>query len=135
LHSLTLRNDLAEIVRMTGWLEEQASDLGLSPHTAYALQLCMEEAVTNVISYAFDPGSVHEIQIRLWRDGEALFAEITDDGRQFDPLTYEVAPTARDLGSAAIGGLGIKLMRGYAGSVAYQRSNHTNRLLMSFPVG
>jgi phosphoserine phosphatase RsbU/P len=95
----------------------------------------MEEAVTNVISYAFDDGSVHEIQIRLWRDGEALFAEVSDDGREFDPLAYEVAPTDQDLDSAAIGGLGIKLMRGFAANLAYQRSGPTNRLLMSFPVG
>lgn len=95
----------------------------------------MEEAVTNVISYAFDPGSVHEIQIRLWRDGGDLFVEICDDGREFDPVAYEVAPMAQDLASVAIGGLGIKLMRGFARSIAYQRSGETNRLLMSFPVG
>jgi anti-sigma regulatory factor (Ser/Thr protein kinase) len=134
LHSLTLRNELAEIVPMTSWIEERAAALGVSPQTAHAVQLCMEEAVTNVISYAFDPGSVHEIRIRLWRDGETVFAEITDDGRQFDPLAYEVAPTANDLASAAIGGLGIKLMRGYTGSMTYQRSGETNRLLMSFRV-
>ncbi len=120
---------------MTSWVAERAATLGLSSQTAYALQLCMEEAVTNVISYAFDPGSVHEIHIRLWCDGEALFAEISDDGRQFDPLAYEVPPLAKDLDSAAIGGLGIKLMRGFAESIAYQRSGQTNRLLMSFPVG
>src|SRR5262249_21457456 len=131
----TLRNELAEIVKMTNWLAEQAANLGLSSQTAHAVQLCMEEAVTNVISYAFDHGSVHEIQIRLWREGAALFAEICDDGRQFDPVAYEVAPTAKDLDSAAIGGLGIKLMRGFAGSMTYQRSGLTNRLLMSFAEG
>ncbi len=120
---------------MTSWIEERAAALGVSPQTAQALQLCMEEAVTNVISYAFDPESVHEIRIRLWRDSETLFAEITDDGRQFDPLAYEGAPMASDLASVPIGGLGIKLMRGYAGSMTYQRSGQTNRLLMSFPVG
>ncbi len=120
---------------MTSWIAERAAAAGLSSQTAYALQLCMEEAVTNVISHAFDPGSVHEIHIRLWRDKEALFAEISDDGRPFDPLAYEVPPTAKDLDSVAVGGLGIKLMRGFAGSISYQRFGQTNRLLMSFPLG
>ena len=120
---------------MTSWVAERTAAFGLSSQTAYALQLCMEEAVTNVISYAFEPGSVHEIQIRLWRDGEELFAEISDDGREFDPLAYEVPPAAKDLNSMAVGGLGIKLMRGFAGSIAYQRAGQTNRLLMSFPLG
>jgi anti-sigma regulatory factor (Ser/Thr protein kinase) len=130
-----LRNEAAEIVRMTSWIAERTAAFGLSTQTAYALQLCMEEAVTNVISYAFEPGSVHEIQIRLWPDGEELFAEISDDGREFDPLAYELPPAVKDLGSVAVGGLGIKLMRGFAGSIAYQRSGQTNCLLMSFPLG
>lgn len=94
----------------------------------------MEEAVTNVISYAFDPGPAREIQIRLWCDGGALFVEVSDDGRPFDPVAYEVAPTAKDLDSMPIGGVGIKLMRGFAASMTYQRAGQTNRLLMSFPV-
>jgi len=120
---------------MTSWIAERTADLGLSSQTAYALQLCMEEAVTNVISYAFDPASQHEIQIRLWRDGKALSVEISDDGRQFDPVAYEVPPSVEDLGSVAVGGLGIKLMRAFAGSITYQRSGQTNSLLMSFPLG
>jgi anti-sigma regulatory factor (Ser/Thr protein kinase) len=118
---------------MTTWLEQRAEALSLSSKTAYALQLCMEEAVTNVISYAFDPGAAHEIQIRLWRDGDVLLAEITDDGRPFDPLSYEAAPMAGQLDSVAIGGLGIKLMRGFARHIAYRRSGVTNHLMLSFP--
>jgi|SRR5689334_5433650 len=119
---------------MTTWIEQQAAAFGLSSQTAYALQLCMEEAVTNVISYAFQPGSTHAIQIRLWREGEALFAEIRDDGSHFDPLAYESAAIGNDIDSVGIGGLGIKLMRSFAGSMTYQRCAKTNRLLMSFPV-
>ena len=134
MHSLSLRNDLAEIVRVTTWIEQQAAAFGLPSQTVYALQLCMEEAVTNVISYAFQPGSTHAIQIRLWREGEALFAEIRDDGSHFDPLAYESAAIGNDIDSVGIGGLGIKLMRSFAGSMTYQRCAKTNRLLMSFPV-
>jgi len=120
---------------MTSWIEERTSAFGLPSQTAYAVQLCMEEAVTNVIAYAFDPEPVHEIPIRLWCDIGALFVEICDDGREFDPVAYEVPPMAKDLNSMAIGGLGIKLMRGFTGSMTYQRSGQTNRLLMSFAVG
>jgi serine/threonine-protein kinase RsbW len=133
VESLTLRNDLTEVPRMTAWLEYRGSVLGLSPQTTYALQLCMEEAVTNVISYAFDAGSAHEIQIRLWRDGDVLLAEITDDGRAFDPLSYEAAPIAKHLGEVEVGGLGIRLMRGFARHIAYRRCGATNHLLLSFP--
>ena len=130
---LTLRNELSEVARLTTWLEQRGSSLELSPQTAYALQLCMEEAVTNIISYAFDVGSTHEIQIRLWRDGDVLLAEITDDGRPFDPLAYEAPAAVKHLGKITIGNLGIKLMRSFATHIAYRRCGPMNHLLLSFP--
>ncbi len=118
---------------MTTWLQQRAGVLGLSSQTTHALQLCLEEAVTNVISYAFDAGSAHDVQIRLWHEGDALLAEVTDDGRPFDPVAYQAVPIAKHLDAVAVGGLGIKLMHGFAQHIAYRRSGSTNHLLLSFP--
>jgi len=69
----------------------------------------------------------------VWRDAATLHAEVTDDGRAFDPLAHDPPAAPSDLASAPVGGLGIKLMRSFAGTIAYQRSASTNRLLLSFP--
>ena len=68
------------------------------------------------------------------RNDTTLHAEVTDDGCPFDPLSHELPEAPTDLQSAQIGGLGIKLMRSFAGDVVYQRCGATNRLTLSFPI-
>jgi phosphoserine phosphatase RsbU/P len=131
-HSLTLRNDRAELARMMSWIDAMVAPLELSPETTYALQLCLEEAVVNIISYAFTPETSHNVRIDVWRDGSIVVAEIIDDGEPFDPLAQELPQQPADLESAQIGGLGIRLMRSFAAHIAYQRAGAMNRLTLSF---
>lgn len=114
------------------WIDELAPALGLSDATTYAVQLCLEEAVVNVISYAFEPDTQHDVRIALWRDGTTVSAEVTDDGLPFDPLAQEMPEPAKDLASAQIGGLGIKLVRSFTERIAYRREGSLNRLTMVF---
>jgi anti-sigma regulatory factor (Ser/Thr protein kinase) len=133
-HSLTLRNATAEIARMATWADGVTGALGLPRRTAYALQLCLEEAVVNIISHALEPDTGHEIGIALWREPAVLQAEVTDDGPPFDPLAHAVPPRPKDIQSAPIGGLGIKLMRSFADAIAYRRSDGKNVLTLSFHI-
>lgn len=132
VHSLTLRNDRAELARLMTWIEGLGGPLELTPQTTYAVQLCLEEAVVNIISYAFEPGTEHEMKIGVWRDGRTVFAEIIDDGRPFDPLVQDTPQRPADLASAHAGGLGITLMRSFAATIGYRRAGTTNRLKLSF---
>ena len=50
------------------------------------------------------------------------------------PLRTRTPPAPKDLQSAQIGGLGIRLMRGFADRITYQRSGPLNRLLLSFRI-
>ena len=133
-HALTLRNDYAEVARMMTWIDQVVAHFGLSPRTMHALQLCLEEAITNIVAHAFEPGTTHHVHVAVWCDGATLHAEVTDDGRPFDPLAYEMPAAPKDLESAQIGGLGIKLMRNFAETIAYHRTGVTNRLRLSFSV-
>ena len=134
VYSITLRNDHAELERMVAWVDSVVARLRISADTAHALHLCLEEAVVNVVRYAFEPGTMHDVNIALWRDAKAIHAEVIDDGRAFDPLSLKLPESPKDLQSAQVGGLGIKLMRSFAGCAAYQRIGATNRLTLSFPV-
>jgi len=117
---------------MMTWIDDIVAPLELSSETTYALQLCLEEAVVNVISYAFEPDTEHDVRVAVWRDGAIICAEITDDGMPFDPLAQELPQQPSDLASAHIGGLGIKLMRSFASAIAYQRAGSSNRLTLTF---
>jgi len=90
VYSLTLRNDRAELARMAPWIDDVIARLGVAAGTAHALHLCLEEAVVNVVDYAFEPDTSHDVHIALWRDDAAMHAEVVDDGRPFDPLSYKI---------------------------------------------
>jgi anti-sigma regulatory factor (Ser/Thr protein kinase) len=128
---LVLRNDLAELQRLAGWIEGWAQHR-VSPDMSFAVQLCLEEAVANVIMYGAAPNDRLEIAVELERNGGTLTARIVDNGRQFDPTQVPSPPAAASLDEATIGNVGIHLMRSFAGSMHYERRDECNRLTLRF---
>ena len=76
---LVLRNHLAELRRLAVWVERWTQE-GVSPNVSFALQLCLEEAVANVIMYGATDGEF-KIAIELERLGGTLVARIEDNGQ------------------------------------------------------
>src|SRR5215475_3364484 len=113
---LVLRNDLAELQRLAGWIDGWARQ-HVSPDVSFAVQLCLEEAVANVIMYGGGADERLEIAVELERNGGTLTARIVDNGRQFDPTQVPSPPRAASLDAAPIGNVGIHLMRSFAGSM------------------
>jgi anti-sigma regulatory factor (Ser/Thr protein kinase) len=66
---LVLRNDLAELDRLAGWIEGWAQQ-NLSPDLSFAVQLCLEEAVANIIMYSVAKDGRLEIAVELDPHGQ-----------------------------------------------------------------
>ena len=128
---LVLRNDVAELQRLAGWLERLAQQ-GMSSDVSFAVQLCLEEAVANIIMYGAAGGDRLEIAVELERNGGTLVARIEDNGRQFDPTRAPPPAVATSLEQAKVGDLGIHLMRSFASGMDYERRDGRNRLTQRF---
>jgi serine/threonine-protein kinase RsbW len=128
---LVLRNELTELKRLATWLEGFVQH-ELSPDVSFAVQLCLEEAVANVIMYGGGRGDRLEIAVELERSDGTLVAHIEDNGRQFDPTRKPVRPPATSLEDARVGDLGIHLMRSFASGMHYERRDGRNRLTLRF---
>ena len=128
---LVLRNDVAELERLAGWIQGW-SEQGVSSDVAFAMALCLEEAVANVIMYGGAKDASLEIAVEVERNGEALVAMIEDNGRQFDPTQVPPPPALTSLEEAKIGDLGIHLMRSFANGMHYERRDGRNRLTLRF---
>jgi serine/threonine-protein kinase RsbW len=129
---LRLANDLAEIPRLAETVEAFFEEHGLPPKLAFNFNLALDELLTNVISYAFEPGTAHEIAVRLAVAGGQVTAELEDDGPAFDPLTQAPAPVLDgDLDDRPVGGLGIHFVKTMMDSVRYERRDGRNRLTLS----
>jgi anti-sigma regulatory factor (Ser/Thr protein kinase) len=75
------------------------------------------------------------IDVRLRLDGDVLRAEVSDDGRPFDP--FEVPPPNIDapIEERRIGGLGVYLVREMMDTLEYKREHDRNILRLSKRVG
>ena len=128
---LELRGDLSGLGRLAGWIKTGAQH-ELSDDTSFAVQLCLEEAVANIIMHGGAKDDRVEIAIELERDGGTLVARIEDSGREFDPTQFPPPSVAKSLEEAKVGDLGIHLMRSFASDMHYERRDGRNRLTLRF---
>ena len=128
---LVLRNDLAELKRLAGWVEGLTRQ-DVSSDVSFAIAFCLEEAVANVIMYGAPKGDRLEIAVELERDAGTLVARIEDNGRQFDPTRASPPAQPASLEEAKVGNLGIHLVRSFAHDMGYERRDGRNRLTLRF---
>jgi anti-sigma regulatory factor (Ser/Thr protein kinase) len=128
-HDTTVAPDLSAIPPLIEWVEERCREAGLSGELAFKLMLAIEEAVTNVVSYAFaEMPPPHRIQVRLDIDNGHCTAEMVDNGRPFDPSAAPPPDLTGPIEERDPGGLGIHLIRNMADRVEYRREDGQNRL-------
>ena len=84
-YTLTLHNDVQEIPRLATFIEEIAENHAIDMATSMNLNLAMEEAVVNVMNYAYPKESVNNIDITAEVNDEEIAFSIADSGIPFDP--------------------------------------------------
>jgi anti-sigma regulatory factor (Ser/Thr protein kinase) len=126
---LLLSHARPELARLSAWLDEQERVLAMSERVAYAVRLCLEEAVANLIDHA---PATSDIAVDLGWQGGVMVAAIEDRGPPFDPRMAPVRARPATLDDAMPGGLGIVLMRSFASDIDYQTASGCNRLTLRF---
>jgi serine/threonine-protein kinase RsbW len=131
---LVLNSQLAELSRAQSWAETLANRIGLSEKTRYAIRLCLEEALVNVILHGYKYEAGHPIVIRRWLSGDMLFFAIEDEAPPFAPDDTLPPPEPSVIESLTPGGNGIRLLRHFAGSLVYEQLAEGNRLTIGFSI-
>ena len=128
-HETTVAPDLSTIPPLIEWVEARCQEGGLSGELTFKLMLAIEEAATNVVSYAFaEMPPPHRIQIRIDIDDNRCIVEVVDNGRPFDPSAEPPPDLTGPLEERDPGGLGIHLIRNMAARIEYRREDGQNRL-------
>jgi anti-sigma regulatory factor (Ser/Thr protein kinase) len=127
---LTLHNDVSEIPQLAAFIDETAEEAGIDMAVAMSLNLAMEEAVVNVMNYAYPAGTMGTIDIDAACDDGKLTFVICDSGIPFDPTQAENPDVTLKAEDRAIGGLGIFLVRQIMDHIEYQRLNEKNILTL-----
>jgi serine/threonine-protein kinase RsbW len=113
---------LNRIVRLFGDLHE------VPGRTLYAVNLALDEVVTNIVLHGFDDPANQDVEARLVVKDGVITAEIEDGGRVFNPLEVPPPDLTADLDKRTLGGLGIHLVKSLMDKVEYRREGSKNVL-------
>jgi sigma-B regulation protein RsbU (phosphoserine phosphatase) len=126
---LILHNDIQQIPQLAEFVEAVADVAHLDVGLTMSLNLALEEAVSNVIMYAYPKGSDGLVDIEaIIRKGELEFI-ISDNGTPFDPTAAPEADITLDVEDRPVGGLGIFLVKNIMDVVKYTRSDDGKNIL------
>lgn len=111
-------------------LQEFAREHNLPAKVLQAVDLALEEHLTNVMTYGYEEAAPRDVRIRLTVDGGWVQVEVEDDGRPFNPLAAPRVDTSLPLEEKPVGGLGIHIIRQFMDELDYHRTGGKNILRM-----
>ncbi len=129
-HSLTLTNQLEEVKKLPAFVHEVCEAAGLEISAAKQINLAVEEAVVNVICYAYPKDTEGNVVIDAFYNRSTLAFYIKDYGTPFDPTSKPAVDITQPAEERSIGGLGIHLVREIMDSVDYRRDKEQNILTL-----
>ena len=127
---LVLSNDLKDVAKLNEFVKSVTEQLDIDKALSKKLRLAVEEAVVNVMNYAYPKEVIDEIRVRVGSDGRYISFVIIDHGVAFDPTEVVRADTELSVEDRPIGGLGVLLVRELMDSVNYERIDGQNIFTM-----
>ena len=127
---ITLPNDVRVVPRLTNFVDEVCEAVNFDMGTTMKMSLAIEEAVVNVMNYAYPVGTTGNVDVEALADDEWLTFLISDSGKPFDPTLRKEIDITLPLEERSIGGLGIHLVRHIMDSISYERTDGTNVLTL-----
>ena len=128
--SLVLPNDTQEVPRLNAFVEEVCRDTGFDEDTVAKIKVAVEEAVVNVMKYAYPEGQSGDVTIEAASNDLRLKFTIIDSGKPFDPTIQTAVDTTLPAKEREIGGLGIHIIRQNMDSINYERMDNLNVLTL-----
>ena len=128
---MLLKNDISQVPLLADFIDQVCSEYGIDPDTSFQLNLVLEEAVVNVMQYAYPEGGEHTFTLDADKEADTVTFVLKDDGKPFNPL--EQAPDVDinlDAEKRKIGGLGIFLVQQMMDEVDYKRTSKGENVLV-----
>ena len=128
--SIILSNDISEISKLNEFVEEIGNEFSLTPDVVFNLNLVLEEAVVNVINYAYPKEEHQSIYLSARLHEDSIILVLTDSGVEFDPTIAPEVDITLSAEERPIGGLCILLIRQIMNEVKYDRIDGKNILTL-----
>lgn len=134
--ALIINNDVEDLSRIKPLIRDYCECLGCGQQNTRKIRLAVEEAVANVISYAYPKGELGTIHVDILAQPITdvsstgrLTVVISDSGQPFNPLARQAVDVEQAAHDRQIGGLGIHLYRQLMDKVTYERTDDGRNVL------
>ena len=127
---IILPNDTKEVPTLAAFVDEVCEAVGFDAALTMKMNLAIEEAVVNVMEYAYPRGTHGDITVEAQANDVRLKFTIIDSGTHFDPTAQADVDTTLSAEDRPIGGLGIHIVRQYMDSINYERISGHNVLTL-----
>lgn len=131
----TLDNDLRELAVAAGRVDAFCAEHGLSSNIAFAVNVSVDELLTNTISYGYEDGGRHRIEMTVRMENGVLVVELSDDATPYDPTGAPHPDIDAPIEARPIGGLGVHFVRQLMDGFRYRRSGGRNIVTLTKRTG
>ena len=128
--SLLLNNDVQEIPVLDVFIEGICNDMKFDNLTRSRVHLAIEEAVVNVMNYAYEPDVRGHVYLEVTADDDEIKFVLRDKGYAFDPTKVPRVNVPEHVTKRSMGGLGVHLIRKYMDVLSYERVDDQNVFTM-----
>lgn len=132
--TIELNSDLAELARLSVAIDEFCEQATVPTADGFALQVVIEEVVTNIINHGYGGNTGHTFSLHLSANETSVTVEARDDAPAYDPLTRLEVDTTVPLAEREVGGLGVHLVKKMMPQVSYKRLAGHNILTLTRPL-
>jgi serine/threonine-protein kinase RsbW len=120
-----------DVPTASAWLKHACDELGVPEDQLIRLDLCLNEALANVISHGGESACAVPLRLTLEvADSEIRSATLTvsDAGKPFNPVVATTAPRPARLADTPPGGLGLVMMRKFSDHIGYANRDGRNHV-------
>ncbi len=125
-----LKNRLSELDTLYRNLERLGDSLGLSKKNTLAINLSLDELITNTISYGYTDNLDHWIKVVISHEDGLLIICLEDDGIPFNSVVEPPPDLEIPVEKRSLGQLGIHFTKHFMDDLMYERRGNKNSLTM-----
>ena len=131
---------IADVTAASAWVERIAASLKLPGKLTFAMQVCLEELMSNiaghgkVLSFPTETDADNPLSISIDIDvlADRIAMTFEDNGRPFDVEKAPAKVVDQPLEQVRPGGLGINLIKSFSHNIEYRRTDAGNRVTVDF---
>lgn len=129
MEALTVPATLDSLAAISAFITDATAQAGLDDHSAWQVQLAVDEAATNIIQHGYDQAAPGEIELNWELAGPQLVVQLRDRGRSFSPEDVPAPDLTAPLEERQAGGLGLFLMGRLMDEVRFDFDDQRGNLL------